>query len=203
MWNIVNVYMYVFVCCYMCDQMEQGQWVRLWRGLRTGGPESHVGSGETTPRRVCDRRHSPLFSKWSKVLFCEGTLARRKVMNMHRVRTGVVLGTVLFWALTPAMACFLPGTAPTPAEMKCCHDMAAHCGKAAMPSSHSCCRVPARPETIVVQGQGNLPLKDLFVATPPKAVSLSELRAAGDASLASSESPPGIPSSSSSSVLRI
>lgn len=125
-------------------------------------------------------------------------------MKVNRIRTTVVLGAVLLWAVTPAMACLWPGFAPTPAERACCHHMTEHCGQSAMPASHTCCQAPIYPETVVVQGGANLPLKNAIAAVPAKVqVSLPDLLAAPEASHAFSESPPGQPPSCSSSVLRI
>ncbi len=125
-------------------------------------------------------------------------------MKVNRIRTTVVLGAVLLWAVTPAMACLLPGFAPTPAERECCHYMAAHCGQSAMPASHTCCQTPIYPETVVVQGQANLPLKNAIAALPanthahlPAAIAISSR------CLAFFESPPGQAPSRSSPVLRI
>jgi hypothetical protein len=127
-----------------------------------------------------------------------------RLVRVNRIRTAVVLGAVLLWAATPTMACLLPGFAPTPAERECCHHMTEHCGQSAMPASHACCRAPAQSEPAVLQGQANLPLRNVIVAVPatiqvpwPAFVATS-LRCQGFL-----ESPPGPPPSCSSSVLRI
>jgi hypothetical protein len=125
-------------------------------------------------------------------------------VRVNRIRTAVVLGAVLLWAATPTMACFLPGFVPTEAERECCHHMAGHCGQSVMPASHACCQAPAHPETIVVQGQANLPLKNAVAAVPAiphfhgPSVCATSLR-----SLAFFESPLDLPPFCSSSVLRI
>ena len=125
-------------------------------------------------------------------------------MKVNRIRTAVVLGAVLLWAATPAMACLLPGSAPTPAEHACCHHMIEHCGQSAMPTNHACCQAPIYPETVVVQGGANLPLKNTIAALPTTThADLSAALAASSRCLALLESPPGEASHCSSFVLRI
>jgi len=127
-----------------------------------------------------------------------------KLVRVTRIRTTAVLGAVLLWAVTPAMACLLPGFAPTPAEQECCHHMANHCGQSAMPASHACCHAPSRPETVVVQGQASLPLKHVIAAIPAIArVCLPNVLSASLARVAFLESPPGETPPRSPSVLRI
>jgi hypothetical protein len=124
-------------------------------------------------------------------------------VRVNRIRTAVVLGAVLLWAATPAMACLLPGVTPTEAGHKCCHHMAEHCGESAMPANHACCQAPIYPETVVVQGQAS-PLKNAISALPTTiGVQLPAVLAASSRCLASLESPPGQPLSCSASVLRI
>jgi len=116
----------------------------------------------------------------------------------------MVLGAVLLWAVTPAMACWLPGFAPPPAESECCHHRAGHCGQSAMPASHTCCQAPNRPAALVVQAPANLPLKNTIAALPTTThTHLSAVIAASSRCLAFFESPPGQTTSCSSSVLRI
>lgn len=124
-------------------------------------------------------------------------------MRVNRIRTAVVLGAVLLWAATPAMACLLPGAAQTDAEHACCRHMAEHCGKSAMPTSHVCCQAPIYPETVVVQGLAS-PLKNVISAIPATiGIHLPAVLATSSRCLASLESPPGQPPPGSSSVLRI
>ena len=122
---------------------------------------------------------------------------------MNRIRTAVVLGAVLLWAVTPAMACLLLGFAPTSAGHKCCHNMAGHCGQSAMPASHTCCQGPNQA-ALVVQAQAKLPPKNTIAgATVIQPAHLTALTAKSLRSLAFLESPPGQATSRSSSVLRI
>jgi hypothetical protein len=123
-------------------------------------------------------------------------------MKVNRIRTAMVLSAVLLWAVTPAMACLLPGFAPTAAERECCHHMAGHCGQSAMPASHTCCQAPKHPATLVAQA--NLPVKNAVAALP----TISHARLPGGIAASSrcaaySESPPGQALSCSFSVLRI
>src|SRR2546423_15411538 len=58
---------------------------------------------------------------------------------MRAVRIFAVALLVVLWGALPALACLLPQRALTPAEMKCCAQMAGNCsGK--MQISHSCCK---------------------------------------------------------------
>jgi len=133
-----------------------------------------------------------------------GNGQRRNLVKVNRARTAIVLGAVLLWAATPPMTCLLPGFARTTAELECCHRMAEHCGQSAMPASHGCCRAPNHPEALVVQGQANLPPKNVVAAVPNTThLHLPAVIATSLMSLAFCESPPGQPLSCSSSVLRI
>jgi hypothetical protein len=123
-------------------------------------------------------------------------------MSVNRIRTSVVLGAVLLWAVTPAMACLLPGFALTPAERECCHHMAGHCGQSVMPASHTCCQAPTHPAALS-QAQADLPLKNAIAGLPISAYALSSaVTSTFLRSPAFVESPPGR-ASWSSSVLRI
>jgi hypothetical protein len=61
-------------------------------------------------------------------------------MKVTRTRAFALLTVAVLWAITPAMACVLPGATMTPAERECCHQMAEQCGSSMMPASHSCCK---------------------------------------------------------------
>ena len=150
----------------------------------------------------CDGRHSALFQQSVTLLFGNGQ--RRKLVKVNRARAAVVLGAVLLWAATPTMTCLLPCFAQTTAERGCRHRMAEHCGQSAMSASHGCCRALNHPEALVVQGQANLPSKNVIAAVPTTThVHLPAVIATSLRSLAFCESPPGQPPSCSSSVLRI
>ena len=82
--------------------------------------------------------------------------------------------------------------------------MAEHCGQSVMPASHSCCQAPNRQETLVLQGQADLPLRNAIAVVPDAIhVHLSAVVATSSRCLAFLESPPNQPQSCSSSVLRI
>jgi hypothetical protein len=100
------------------------------------------------------------------------------------------------------LACALPGVEMGVEEMACCRHMAAQCGDASMPESHSCCkktvsaqagafqikqRDSASPEMV-----GQVVIPSIFV-TP-----IVDVTAPANSTLVFSESPPG-----HSSVLRI
>jgi len=42
-------------------------------------------------------------------------------VRVNCIRTAFVMGAVLLWAVTPALACLLPGVVQTEAERACCH----------------------------------------------------------------------------------
>jgi len=56
---------------------------------------------------------------------------------------------MVLWAVTPALACLLPGQQMSTEEQECCQKMAGQCGSAMMPSSHTCCQHPDQRETSV------------------------------------------------------
>lgn len=150
----------------------------------------------------CDGSHSALFRQ-SVTCLLVGDGEKHNLVRVSRIRTAVVLGAVLLWAVAPAMACLLPGFAPTPAERECCRHMAQHCGQSAMPASHACCQAPTYPETVVVQ-QPASPLKNATSAAPTTThVHLPAFAATPLRCPAFFESPPGQLPSCSSSVLRI
>jgi hypothetical protein len=51
-----------------------------------------------------------------------------------------VFALALILSAVPTMACMLPTVTLTAAERECCKKMANECGRAGMPSSHSCCQ---------------------------------------------------------------
>ena len=58
-------------------------------------------------------------------------------MRVARILTVAIL--LVLWGALPALACLLPQRALSPAEMKCCAQMAGNCG-GKMQTSHSCCK---------------------------------------------------------------
>jgi hypothetical protein len=127
-----------------------------------------------------------------------------KLLNVNRLRTSVVLASVLLWALTPTVACLLPGFSPTPAEMECCQKMAQHCGSSEMPASHACCTPSHQQETVVIHGQVSLLLKHAVGALAPSLdAPVPDLSSVSARLLLPGESPPIPLFPSSVAVLRI
>ena len=139
----------------------------------------------------------------NKLDFCSRTYWGHGLVKVSRIRNAGLLAAVLLWAVTPAVACLLPGFAPTPVEQECCHHMASHCGQAVMPASHACCQDPSRPD-VLVQGQATLLLKHaVVVATVPVPIVLADVAAKPALSSSLFPSPPGESPPGSSTVLRI
>src|SRR5438552_413262 len=121
-------------------------------------------------------------------------------MTVSRARAAIVLGTVLLWAVSPAMACLVAGHAGMPGLRSGCHEVAEHCHDSLVPVTNACCR--ALPQAVIVQA--DLPSRETATAalalhdvpTPPvRGVPLQSVVFFG--------SPPGELLSSQSSVLRI
>jgi hypothetical protein len=112
-----------------------------------------------------------------------------------------VLAAVVVLA-SPLLACALPGVEMSAEEMACCRHMAAQCGDASMPESHSCCKktVSAQAGTFQIKQRdpvsmevvGQVVISGIFVAP------IVDAKAPANSTLGFSESPPG-----QSSVLRI
>src|SRR5215467_9649174 len=86
-------------------------------------------------------------------------------MRVTRARAFALLTIAFLWAITPVMACVLPGATMTPAERECCHHMAEQCGSSTMPASHSCCKAQGPTNTVLPQAQAAAgPVRPLTVA---------------------------------------
>src|SRR5215469_10383274 len=72
-----------------------------------------------------------------------------KLVDVTRVGAFTMLLSTVLWAVTPALACLLPGEQMTTAEQECCQKMAGQCGSTMMPSSHTCCQHADERETSV------------------------------------------------------
>ncbi len=110
--------------------------------------------------------------------------------------------TAVLWAVTPAVACFLPMHPMTPAEHECCRKMAQQCGSSLMPSSHSCCQEHQRDDAVNPVSTYS-PTRPFSVAIVPQAAFVlidSALIAPLSAAL---EAPPPESSPGCTSVLRI
>lgn len=64
----------------------------------------------------------------------------------------------------PVLACLAPGEPLSPAEKECCKEMAGECGRADMPTSHSCCKPVVRPQHALISKT------DFFAALHPAVV---------------------------------
>src|SRR3974377_890253 len=70
-------------------------------------------------------------------------------MEMNRAGAFAMALVMVLWAVTPALACVLPGQEMTTAEQECCQKMAGQCGATMMTYSHTCCQHPDDGETSV------------------------------------------------------
>ena len=129
---------------------------------------------------------------------------RGKLMRVTRTRAFALLTVAVLWAITPAMACVLPGATMTPAERECCHHMAEQCGSSMMPASHSCCKAQGPTNTVLPQAQAAGPVRPLTIAVVPPVASLGALPAATVHSYFSFlHAPPPEPSPGYNSFLRV
>jgi len=60
----------------------------------------------------------------------------------------LVLSVAMVWGLLPQLACFMPDSTPTPAEMECCKEMMNDCS--GMNMSHDCCRTPPHTDVGII-----------------------------------------------------
>ena len=126
------------------------------------------------------------------------------LMKVTRTRAFALLAITLLWAVTPAVACVLPGATMTPAERECCHHMAEQCGSSMMPASHSCCKAQGPTNTVLPQALAAGPVRPLTIAVIPPVASLAALPAVTVRShLSFLHDPPPEPSPGCNSVLRI
>lgn len=63
-----------------------------------------------------------------------------KLPSLRLVAKAGAVALTLILSAVPTMACLLPTVTLTAAEHECCKRMGNQCGRAGMPSSHSCCR---------------------------------------------------------------
>ena len=131
----------------------------------------------------CDHRHSSRRPGWANIavgcnIFVLVVSGSSKLMRMTRTRGFALLTIALLWAVTPAVACVLPGATMTPAERECCHHMAEQCGSTRMPASHSCCKAQGPTNTVLPQALTAGPIRPLTIAVIPPVASLATLPAA-------------------------
>src|SRR6516164_2976047 len=92
---------------------------------------------------------------------------------MNRAGAFAMALIIVLWAVTPALACLLPGQQMTTAEEECCQKMAQQCGSAMKPSSHTCCHHPDQQETAVSTATKYSPTRLFNVAVVPQATIVS------------------------------
>lgn len=170
----------------------------------------HNGSGQFPHRpKGCDPRHcSPNLARSNIITRSKSSfvVVRKSstLMRVTRIRAFVLLTIALLWAITPAMACVLPGATMTPAERECCHHMAEQCGSSMMPASHSCCKAQGPTNNVLPQALAAGPVRPLTIAVIPPVASLAALPARTVRShLSFLDAPPPEPSPGCNSVLRI
>ena len=122
-------------------------------------------------------------------------------MQVTRIRAFALLTIALLWAITPAMACVLPGATMTPAERACCHHMAEQCGSSKMPASHSCCKAQGPTNTVLPQALAAGAVRPLTIAVIPPVASLGAVTVLSHLSFL--HAPPPEPSPGCNSILRI
>ena len=85
-------------------------------------------------------------------------------MRVARILTVAIL--LVLWGALPALACLLPQRALSPAEMKCCAQMAGNCG-GKMQTSHSCCKPVANQGVAVLTAANQVkPISMALLVTP-------------------------------------
>ena len=124
-------------------------------------------------------------------------------MAVSRVRVTLGVGTVLFWAVTPVLACLLPCLITASDKQECPYHMAPHCGQSTMAAGRTCCQVSSHPEMATFEVQVNQSDKRVLAAVPAVGhIPLSGVNTR-PVSLAFSESPPSEPCLPFFSILRI
>jgi hypothetical protein len=144
-------------------------------------PQRHGLQRLATPAvQGCDRSHSGCRQGRTNIVVGKKNLfiaagESSTLVRVTRIRAFALLTIALLWAITPAMACVLPGATMTPAERECCHHMAEQCGSSMMPASHSCCQTQRPTNTVLPQAQAAGPIRPLTIAVIPAVASLGAL----------------------------
>ena len=85
---------------------------------------------------------------------------------MRILRIFTVLTLLILWGALPALACLLPQRTLTPAEMKCCAQMAGNC-RGKMQLSHSCCKLVANQGVAALTAVNQVkPISMALLVTP-------------------------------------
>src|SRR5947208_3504591 len=85
---------------------------------------------------------------------------------MRILRIFAVVTLLILWGALPALACLLPQRALSPAEMKCCAQMAGNCG-GKMQTSHSCCKPVANQGVAALTAASQAQSLALVAVTAP------------------------------------
>src|SRR5437667_12016165 len=93
-------------------------------------------------------------------------------MRVARILTVAIL--LVLWGALPALAWLLPQRALSPAEMKCCAQMAGDCG-GKMQTSHSCCKPVANPGVAALTAASQAQSPALAPLTTPLSRGSSQL----------------------------
>src|SRR5438105_743780 len=111
---------------------------------------------------------------------------------MRILRIFAVLALLILWGALPALACLLPQRALTPAEMKCCAQMAGNCsGK--MQAAHSCCKPVANQGVTALTAANQVHRLPLAHLAAPLPLGLSPLTRDSIRPEWQVHSPPGAP----------
>jgi hypothetical protein len=116
-----------------------------------------------------------------------------------RIRSFTVVSLLVFWILSPALAC-LPNLQMTPAEMDCCKKMAGDCQMG--DAQHPCCTTTPKADSSAASLQPVIDLHPGFVIVPLTSSFELEAFAKGEVSQASLGLPPPAPPGPNS-ILRI
>jgi hypothetical protein len=165
----------------------------------------------TKATSACDTNHSKALSQIgimsqvrpAKPNILHVAAKEPKLVFVSRTRVTIAVSAVVFWAVTPVLACLLPCLATASAKQECSYHIAMHCGRSMITAGRICCQVSSRPEMATVGTQISQSQKRVLAVVAVVAhVSPSEVTPR-PASLAFFESPPHEAPPLSSFVLRI
>ncbi|HEV7396932.1 MAG TPA: hypothetical protein VGN86_10515 [Pyrinomonadaceae bacterium] len=117
---------------------------------------------------------------------------------MARIRSITVVSLLVFWTLSPALAC-LPDLHMTPAEMGCCKKMVGDCQMG--DAQHPCCTTTPKANSSIASVQPVIELHPVLAFVSPSTSFDPQTVAEGEAAQASLGLPP--PAPGPISILRI
>ena len=126
-----------------------------------------------------------------------------RLMEMNRAGRFAAAVVAVLWALTPAVACFLPVGPVAAEELECCHRMAYGCGSSSMASGHTCCQTSPQPNTTISPVQSLSPTRQVSPVVVPQAIVVSVPAASIARRLTLLAASPSEPTPGCSSILRI